>query len=119
MPPRGLKTRNRWCFDMYLFIYRKYNESGDYLGVMSSGKGNWKEALIEFMGAAGGQEDEDILLLYAKSLSELTLKEGIRLMYLLNGVEVTILDMFESACRIDFGQIPKDFVDSSWENHGM
>lgn len=23
MPPRGLKIRNRGCFDMYMFIYRK------------------------------------------------------------------------------------------------
>ena len=119
MPPRGLKMRNRGCFGMYLFVYRKYNEKGDYLGIMTTNQDNWKDALVEFMKTAGGQEDDDILKLYAKTMNVLTLKEGIRLMYLLNGVEVAILDMFENARRTDFGQIPKDFLDSSWENHDL
>lgn len=119
MPPRGLKMRNRGIFDMYLFVYRKYNEKGDYLGVMTTNEDNWKDALVKFMRTVGGQEDDDILKLYEKAMGVMTLKEGIRLMYLLNGVNVTILDMFENARRTDFGQIPKDFLDSSWENHDL
>ena len=104
---------------MYVFVYRKYDPKGDNLGIMSSQKDNWKDALVDFMGTAGGQENDDILGLYTKALDVMSLKEGIRLMYLLNGVEVTILDMFENARRTDFGQASKAFLDSSWENHDL
>lgn len=36
MPPRGLKMRNRGCFDMYLIIYKK----GDQIGYIQSLRSN-------------------------------------------------------------------------------
>lgn len=71
---------------MYIFVYRKYDPDGDRLGIMASSCNNWKDALSEFMATAGENNDEDAQNLYSKCMGGLTLKESIRLMYLLNGV---------------------------------
>ena len=102
--------RKKGCFVMYIFVYRKYDPDGDRLGIMASSCDNWKDALSEFMITAGENNDEDTQNLYSKCMGTLTLKESIRLMYLLNGIDVTILDMYEGASRVNFGQEGKNIL---------
>lgn len=105
MPPRGLKMRNRGCFNMYLFIYKK----GDQIGYIQSLRSNWEDTLYDFIYIVGEQKDEKILDVFKRSISNLSLPDAIQLMYFLNGDKVKIVDIFANARQVDFGQISDDF----------
>lgn len=119
MPLRGLKMRNRWCFNMYMFIYRKKTAENrnDNLSIALSHKDNWKDALCDYIKYKDdrvlGENDLDILKLFKKALSNLSLNEAIQLMYLVYGDDVILLDMFDNVRRVDFGQISPDPDDSN------
>ena len=114
MPPRGLKMRNRGCFNMYLFIYKKKTEESrnGNLSVVFSYKDNWKDALCDYIKYKDdrvlGESDLDTLKLFKKALSNLPLNEAIQLMYLVYGDDQILLDMFDNAQRVDFGQTSPD-----------
>lgn len=97
MPPRGLKMRNRGCFEMYLIIYRKDGKM-DYLATL---KDNWKDALCDFMRGIGEVDNEDLIDLYKKSIAMLTLPDAIRLMYIFNGKDVIIADIFTGMQKVN------------------
>lgn len=119
MPPRGLKMRNRGCFNMYVFVYRKKTAENrnDNLSVALSYKDNWKDALCDYIKYKNnrvlGENDLDILKLFKKALSNLSLNEAIQLMYLVYGDNLILLDMFDNLRRVDFGQISPDLDDSN------
>lgn len=114
MSPRGLKMRNRGCFDMYLFIYKKKTEESrnDNLSVVLSYSDNWKDALCEYIRCKDDQKlnesDLGTLKLFKKALSNLPLNEAIQLMYLVYGDDQILLDMFDNVRRVDFGQVSTD-----------
>lgn len=115
MPPRGLKMRNRGCFDMYMFIYRKKTAErnrNDNLNIVLSRKDNWKDALCDYIKYKDdrmfGENDLDTLKLFKKALSNLPLNEAIQLMYLVYGDDQILLDMFDNVQRVDFGQTSPD-----------
>lgn len=115
MPPRGLKMRNRGCFDMYMFIYRKKTAErnrNDNLSIVLSHKDNWKDALCDYIkyrdDRSLSENDSDILKLFKKALSNLSLNEAIQLMYLVYGDDQILLDMFDNVQRVDFGQSSPD-----------
>lgn len=115
MPPRGLKMRNRGCFNMYMFIYRKKTAErnrNDNLSIALSYKDNWKDALCDYIKYKDdrmlGESDLDTLKLFKKALSNLPLNEAIQLMYLVYGDDQILLDMFDNVRRVDFGQISPD-----------
>lgn len=115
MPPRGLKMRNRGCFDMYMFIYRKKTAErnrNDNLNIVLSHKDNWKDALCDYIKYKDdrvlGESDLDTLKLFKKALSNLPLNEAIQLMYLVYGDDQILLDMFDNVQRVDFGQTSPD-----------
>lgn len=115
MPPRGLKMRNRGCFDMYMFIYRKKTAErnrNDNLSIALSHKDNWKDALCDYIkyrdDRSLSENDSDILKLFKKALSNLSLNEAIQLMYLVYGDDQILLDMFDNVQRVDFGQSSPD-----------
>ena len=115
MPPRGLKMRNRGCFNMYMFIYRKKTaerDRNDNLSIALSYKDNWKDALCDYIKYKDdrtlGESDLDTLKLFKKALSNLPLNEAIQLMYLVYGDDQILLDMFDNVRRVDFGQISPD-----------
>lgn len=115
MPPRGLKMRNRGCFDMYMFIYRKKTaerNKNDNLSIVLSHKDNWKDALCDYIKYKDdrvlGENDLDTLKLFKKALSNLPLNEAIQLMYLVYGDDQILLDMFDNVQRVDFGQTYSD-----------
>lgn len=115
MPPRGLKMRNRGCFNMYMFIYRKKTAErnrNDNLSIALSYKDNWKDALCDYIKYKDdrtlGESDLDTLKLFKKALSNLPLNEAIQLMYLVYGDDQILLDMFDNVQRVDFGQISPD-----------
>ena len=100
MPPRGLKMRNRGCFEMYLILYRK-DKKMDYT---SNFKDSWKDVLCDFMREIGQVDNEDLIDLYKKSIAMLTLPDAIRLMYVFNGKDVTIADIFTGMQQVNIGQ---------------
>lgn len=110
MPPRGLKMRNRGCFNMYIFIYKeKAAESRNgNLSVVFSYKDNWKDALCDYIAYKDNRALDDIdldtLKLFKKALSNLPLNEAIQLMYLIYSDDQILLDMFDNVRRVDFGQ---------------
>lgn len=111
MPPRGLKMQNRGCFNMYMFVYRKKTAErnrNDNLSIVLSHKDNWKDALCDYIKYKDdrklGESDLDILKLFKKALSNLSLNEAIQLMYLVYGDDQILLDMFDNVQRVDFGQ---------------
>lgn len=115
MPPSGLKMRNRGCFNMYLFIYRKKTAErnrNDNLNIVLSRKDNWKDALCDYIKYKDdqmfGESDLDTLKLFKKALSNLPLNEAIQLMYLVYGDDQILLDMFDNVQRVDFGQTSLD-----------
>lgn len=114
MPPRGLKMRNRGCFDMYLFVYRKKTAENrnDNLSIALSSKDNWKDALCDYIKYKDdrklGESDLDTLKLFKKALSNLPLNEAIQLMYLVYGDDQILLDMFDNVQRVDFWQTSPD-----------
>lgn len=114
MPSRGLKMRNGWCFDMYLFIYKKKTEESrnGNLSVVFSYKDNWKDALCDYIAYEDHQMLDEIdlntLKLFKKALSNLPLNEAIQLMYLVYGDDQILLDMFDNVRRVDFGQTSPD-----------
>lgn len=114
MPPRGLKIQNRRCFDMYLIIYKKKTEENrnDNLSIVLSRKDGWKDALCDYIKYKDdrtlGESDLDTLKLFKKALSNLSLNESIRLMYLVYGDDQILLDMFDNVQRVDFGQTSPD-----------
>lgn len=115
MPPRGLKMRNRGCFDMYMFIYRNKTAErnrNDNLSIVLSHKDNWKDALCDYIKYKDdrklGESDLDTLKLFKKALSNLPLNEAIQLMYLVYGDDQILLDMFDNVRRVDFGQTSPD-----------
>ncbi len=114
MPPRGLKMRNRGCFNMYIFIYKeKTAESRNgNLSVVFSYKDNWKDALCDYIAYKDNRSldeiDIDTLKLFKKALSNLPLNEAIQLMYLIYGDDQILLDMFDNVRRVDFGQSSPD-----------
>lgn len=115
MSPRGLKMRNRGCFNMYMFIYRKKTAErnrNDNLSIALSYKDNWKDALCDYIKYKDdrtlGESDLDTLKLFKKALSNLPLNEAIPLMYLVYGDDQILLDMFDNVRRVDFGQISPD-----------
>ena len=114
MPPRGLKMRNRGCFDMYMFIYRKKTAENrnDNLSIVLSRKDGWKDALCDYIKYKDdrklGESDLDTLKLFKKALSNLSLNESIQLMYLVYGDDQILLDMFDNVQRVDFGQTSPD-----------
>lgn len=115
MPPRGLKMRNRGCFDMYMFIYRKKTAErnrNDNLSIVLSHKDNWEDALCDYIKYKDdqklGESDLDTLKLFKKALSNLPLNEAIQLMYLVYGDDQILLDMFDNVRRVDFGQTSPD-----------
>ena len=115
MPPRGLKMRNRGCFNMYLFIYRKKTAErniNDNFSIVLSHKDNWKDALCDYIKYKDdrilGESDLDTLKLFKKALSNLPLNEAIQLMYLVYGDDQILLDMFDNVQRVDFGQASPD-----------
>lgn len=115
MSPRGLKMRNRGCFNMHMFIYRKKTaerNKNDNLSIALSYKDNWKDALCDYIKYKDdrtlGESDLDTLKLFKKALSNLPLNEAIQLMYLVYGDDQILLDMFDNVRRVDFGQISPD-----------
>lgn len=115
MPPRGLKMRNRRCFNMYMFVYRKKTAErnrNDNLSIVLSHKDNWKDALCDYIKYKDdrnlGESDLDTLKLFKKALSNLPLNEAIQLMYLVYGDDQILLDMFDDVRRVDFGQASHD-----------
>lgn len=114
MPPRGLKMRNRGCFDMYMFIYKKKTEESrnNNLSIALSYKDNWKDALCDYIKYKDdrnlSESDLDTLKLFKKALSNLPLNEAIQLMYLVYGDDKILLDIFDNIRRVDFGQISPD-----------
>ena len=114
MPPRDLKIRNRGYFDMYMFIYRKKTAENrnDNLSIVLSRKDGWKDALCDYIKYKDdrtlGESDLDTLKLFKKALSNLSLNESIRLMYLVYGDDQILLDMFDNVQRVDFGQTSPD-----------
>ena len=114
MPPRGLKIRNRGCFDMYLFIYKKKTEESrnGNLSVVFSYKDNWKDALCDYIKYKDdrvlGGDDLDTLKIFKKALSNLSLNKAIQLMYLVYDDDQILLDMFDNVRRVDFGQASQD-----------
>lgn len=115
MPPRGLKTQNGGCFDMYMFIYRNKTAErnrNDNLSIVLSHKDNWKDALCDYIKYKDdrvlGENDLDTLKLFKKALSNLPLNEAIQLMYLVYGDDQILLDMFDNVQRVDFGQTYSD-----------
>lgn len=120
MPPRGLKIRNRGCFNMYMFVYRKKTAErnrNDNLSIVLSHKDNWKDALCDYIkykdNRTLGESDLDTLKLFKKALSNLPLDEAIQLMYLVYGDDQILLDMFDNVQRVDFGQASPDSDGSS------
>lgn len=115
MPPRGLKIRNRGCFNMYMFIYRNKTAErnrNDNISIVLSHKDNWKDALCDYIKYKDdrklGESDLDTLKLFKKALSNLPLNEAIQLMYLVYGDDQILLDMFDNVRRVDFGQTSPD-----------
>lgn len=115
MPPMGLKMRNRGCFNMYMFVYRKKTaerNKNDNLSIVLSHKDNWKDALCDYIKYKDdrklGESDLDTLKLFKKALSNLSLNEAIQLMYLVYGDDLILLDMFDNVRRVDFGQTSPD-----------
>lgn len=115
MPLRGLKIRNRGCFNMYMFVYRKKTAErnrNDNLSIVLSHKDNWKDALCDYIkyrdDRTFGESDLDTLKLFKKALSNLSLNEAIQLMYLVYGDDQILLDMFDNVQRVDFGQSSPD-----------
>lgn len=115
MLPRGLKMRNRGCFNMYLIIYRKKTAErnrNDNLNIVLSHKNDWKDALCDYIKYKDdrklGESDLDTLKLFKKALSNLSLNEAIQLMYLVYGDDQILLDMFDNVQRVDFGQASLD-----------
>lgn len=115
MPPRGLKIRNRGCFNMYMFIYRNKTAErnrNDNLSIVLFHKDNWKDALCDYIKYKDdrvlGESDLDTLKLFKKALSNLPLNEAIQLMYLVYGDDQILLDMFDNVQRVDFGQTSPD-----------
>lgn len=114
MPPRGLKMRNRGCFNMYMFIYKKKTEESrnGNLSVVFSYKDNWKDALCSYIAYKDNQQLDEVdlstLELFKKALSDLSLNEAIQLMYLVYGDDRILLDMFDNVRRVDFGQTSHD-----------
>lgn len=119
MPPRGLKMRNRGCFNMYMFVYRKKTAENrnDNLSIVLSHKDNWKDALCDYIKYKDdrvlGENDLNTLKLFKKALSNLSLNEAIQLMYLVYGDDLILLDMFDNVRRVNFGQISPDLDDSN------
>lgn len=119
MPPRGLKMRNGGYFNMYMFIYKKKTEESrnDNLSIALSHKDNWKDALCDYIKYKDDQKlsecDLDILKLFKKALSNLSLNEAIQLMYLVYGDDQILLDMFDNVRRVDFGQASPDLEGSN------
>ena len=119
MLPRGLKMRNRGCFNMYIFIYKeKTAESRNgNLSVVFSYKDNWKDALCDYIAYKDNRALDDIdldtLKLFKKALSNLPLNEAIQLMYLIYGDGQILLDMFDNVRRVDFGQTSSDLNGSN------
>lgn len=119
MPPRDLKIRNRGYFDMYIFIYRKKTAENrnDNLSIVLSRKDGWKDALCDYIKYKDdrtlGESDLDTLKLFKKALSNLSLNESIRLMYLVYGDDQILLDMFDNVQRVDFGQTSPDCEESN------
>ena len=119
MPPRGLKTRNRGCFNMYIFVYRKKTAENrnDNLSIALSHKDNCKDALCDYIkykdNRVFGESDLDTLKLFKKAILNLSLNESIQLMYLVYGDGQILLDMFENARRVDLGQTSLDPNDSN------
>lgn len=119
MPPRGLKMRNRGCFDMYMFIYRKKTAErnrNDNLSIVLSHEDNCKDALCDYIKYRNDknldENDLDTLELFRKALATLTLNEAIQLMYLIYGDDQILLDMFDNARRVNFGQSSEDSENS-------
>lgn len=120
MPPRGLKMRNRGCFNMYIFVYRKKTADrnrNDNLSIALSYKDNWKDALCDYIKYKDdrklNESDLDTLKLFKKALSNLPLNEAIQLMYLVYGDGQILLNMFDNVQRVDFGQTYSDFDGSN------
>ena len=120
MPPRGLKMRNRGCFNMYMFIYRKKTADrnrNDNLSIVLSHKDNWKDALCDYIKYKDdqklGESDLDTLKLFKKALSNLPLNEAIQLMYLVYGDDQILLAMFDNVQKVDFGQASPDLEGSN------
>ena len=103
---------------MYMFIYRKKTAENrnDNLSIVLSHKDNWKDALCDYIKYKDdrvlGKNDLDILKLFKKALSNLSLNEAIQLMYLVYGDDLILLDMFDNVRRVDFGQTSLDPDDS-------
>ena len=100
---------------MYMFIYRKKTAErnrNDNLSIALSYKDNWKDALCDYIKYKDdrklSENDSDILKLFKKALSNLSLNEAIQLMYLVYGDDQILLDMFDNVQRVDFGQISPD-----------
>lgn len=115
MPPSGLKMRNRRCFNMYMFVYRKKTadrKRNDNLSIVLSHKDNWKDALCDYIKYKDdqklGESDLDTLKLFKKALSNLPLNEAIQLMYLVYGDDQILLAMFDNVQKIDFEQASPD-----------
>ncbi len=107
--------RNRGVFNMYMFIYRKKTAEGnrnDNLSITLSYKDNWKDALCDYIKYKDdrklGESDQDILKLFKKALSNLTLNEAIQLMYLVYGDDQILLDIFDNVRRVEFRQTSED-----------
>nr|DAO50501.1 MAG TPA: hypothetical protein [Caudoviricetes sp.] len=107
--------RNRGCFNMYMFIYRKKTADrnrNDNLSIALSYKDNWKDALCDYIAYKDNQMLDEIdlntLKLFKKALSNLPLNEAIQLMYLVYGDGQILLDMFDNVRRVDFGQTSLD-----------
>lgn len=105
---------------MYMFIYRKKTAErnrNDNLSIVLSHKDNWKDALCDYIKYKDDQKlsecDLDILKLFKKALSNLSLNEAIQLMYLVYGDDQILLDMFDNVRRVDFGQASPDLEGSN------
>lgn len=99
---------------MYMFIYRKKTAENrnDNLSIVLSRKDGWKDALCDYIKYKDdrtlGESDLDTLKLFKKALSNLSLNESIRLMYLVYGDDQILLDMFDNVQRVDFWQTSPD-----------
>lgn len=100
---------------MYLFVYRKKTAErnrNDNLSIAFSHRDNWKDALCDYIKYKDdrvlGENDLDILKLFKKAISNLSLNEAIQLMYLVYSDDQILLDMFDNVRRVDFGQTSPD-----------
>ena len=106
MPPRGLKMRNRGCFNMYIFIYRLKYEDFKYDHYIETDECGplWGA----FTSLYATIKDEDKILssnLFLKAIKSMsTAEEMLEFFTSITKETIKIVDLFSGANRVDIGQ---------------